>query len=95
VTCALDTYLVPTAADLPDVTTIMIESGGGMGPFGAKGIGEPSSTSSAPAVTNAVADAIGIRLTRLPVSPERILTALKEGQAKRDDAVSRRVPELA
>jgi CO/xanthine dehydrogenase Mo-binding subunit len=78
VTGALDTYLVPTAADMPDVEPIMIESHGGLGPFGAKGLGEPASTSGAPAVTNAVADAIGIRLTELPLTPERILTALKE-----------------
>jgi len=78
VTCALDTYLVPTAADMPDVEAIMLESRGGKGPFGAKGIGEPSSTSGAPAVTNAINDAIGIRLTELPFTPERILTALKE-----------------
>jgi CO/xanthine dehydrogenase Mo-binding subunit len=78
VTCALDTYLVPTAADMPDVEAVMLESRGGLGPFGAKGLGEPASTSGAPAVTNAVADAIGIRLTELPLTPERILTALKE-----------------
>ena len=89
VASALDTYLVPTAADMPDVEPIMLESRGGMGPFGAKGIGEPSSTSGAPAVTNAVADAIGIHLPALPVTPERILTALKErdegaGQAARE-----------
>ena len=78
VTGALDTYLVPTAADMPDVVPIMLESRGGKGPFGAKGIGEPASTSGAPAVTNAIADAIGIRLTELPLTPERILTALRE-----------------
>ncbi len=78
VTSALDTYLVPTAADMPDVVPIMLESRGGMGPFGAKGIGEPASTSGAPAVTNAIADAIGIRLTELPLTPERILSALRE-----------------
>ena len=66
VTGALDTYLVPTAADMPDVVPIMLESRGGKGPFGAKGIGEPASTSGAPAVTNAIADAIGIRLTGAP-----------------------------
>lgn len=81
VTGALDTYLVPTAADMPDVLPIMLESRGGLGPFGAKGLGEPSSTSGAPAVSNAVADAIGIRLTELPLTPERILTALKEREA--------------
>ena len=80
-TCALDTYLVPTAADMPDVEAIMLESRGGLGPFGAKGLGEPASTSGAPAVTNAVADAVGIRLSELPLTPERILTALKERDA--------------
>jgi CO/xanthine dehydrogenase Mo-binding subunit len=98
VTCALDTYLVPTAADMPDVEAIMLESRGGMGPFGAKGIGEPASTSGAPAVTNAVADAIGIRLTELPLTPERILTALKERDGSAGRAVQQppvRVAETA
>ena len=95
VTGALDTYLVPTAADMPDVEPIMLESHGGMGPFGAKGIGEPASTSGAPAVTNAVADAIGIRLTELPLTPERILTALKERDGSAGHAVWERVTETA
>ena len=89
VTCALDTYLVPTAADMPDVLPIMLESGGGIGPFGAKGIGEPASTSGAPAVTNAVADAIGIRLTELPFTPERILTAIKDREGSAAPALER------
>jgi CO/xanthine dehydrogenase Mo-binding subunit len=55
----------------------MLQSGGGIGPFGAKGIGEPSSTSGAPAIANAVADAIGVRINELPLTPERVLTALK------------------
>jgi CO/xanthine dehydrogenase Mo-binding subunit len=81
-TPALDTYLVPTAMDTPDVVPIIIESRGGIGPFGAKGIGEPSSTSGAPAIANAVADAIGVQVTELPLTPERVLTALRaaEGQ---------------
>ncbi len=76
-TPALDTYLIPTSKDSPDVVSIMVESGGGLGPFGAKGIGEPSSTSGAPALANAVADAIGVRITELPLSPERILRAIR------------------
>jgi CO/xanthine dehydrogenase Mo-binding subunit len=95
VTCALDTYLVPTAADMPDVEPIMLQSRGGMGPFGAKGIGEPASTSGAPAVTNAVADAIGIRLTELPLTPERILTALKRQEGSAGQTVRERVSETA
>jgi CO/xanthine dehydrogenase Mo-binding subunit len=77
VTSALDTYLVPTSMDTPDVVPILMESKGGVGPFGAKGIGEPSSTSGAPAIVNAVADAIGIWITELPLTPERVLRALK------------------
>lgn len=89
VTCALDTYLVPTAADMPDVGAVMLESRGGLGPFGAKGLGEPASTSGAPAVTNAVADAIGVRLAELPLTPERILTALRERDASAPPARER------
>jgi CO/xanthine dehydrogenase Mo-binding subunit len=85
VTPALDTYLVPTAKDTPDVVPIMIESRGGVGPFGAKGIGEPSSTSGAPAIANAVADAIGAQIKELPLTPERVLTALR---AVRDERQS-------
>ena len=54
------------------------ESGTGMGPFGAKGIGEPALTPAAPAVANAVADAIGVRIHDLPLTPERVLAALDE-----------------
>ena len=69
-------YLIPTAVDTPDIKTIMIQSGGGVGPFGAKGLGEPSCVSVAPAFTNAVSDAISVRFHELPVTPERILKAL-------------------
>jgi CO/xanthine dehydrogenase Mo-binding subunit len=93
VTGALDTYLVPTAADMPDVLPVVLESGGGKGPFGAKGIGEPSSTSGAPAVVNAIADAIGVRLTQLPCTPERILTAIKEREGSAAPAERERVKE--
>lgn len=78
VTPALDTYLVPTAKDTPDVVPILVQSRGGIGPFGAKGIGEPSSTSGAPALANAVADAVGVRITELPLSPERVLRAIRD-----------------
>lgn len=69
-------YLVPTALDAPHVQTILIESRDGAGPFGAKGVGEPSCNSPAPAVANAVADAIGVRIYDLPITPEKILKAL-------------------
>jgi CO/xanthine dehydrogenase Mo-binding subunit len=71
-------YLIHTAMDAPEVRTIMIESKGGAGPFGAKGVGEPSCVPIAPALSNAVCDAIGVRIFDLPLTPEKILRALKK-----------------
>lgn len=76
-TPSLTEYLLPTSLDVPEMKTIMLESGEGAGPFGARGVGEPSVTSVAPAVANAVADALGVRVCDLPLTPERILRALK------------------
>jgi len=70
-------YLLPTSLDVPDLETIILESGEGAGPFGARGVGEPSVTSVAPAIANAVHDAIGVRICDLPLTPEKIMKALK------------------
>ncbi len=69
-------YLIPTAMDMPRVQSIILESRSGVGPFGAKGIGEPSLTPVAPAIANAVADAIGVRIPDLPITPEKVVNAL-------------------
>ena len=71
-------YLIPTSLDAPEVRAILIESGDGVGPFGAKGVGEPSVNSVAPAIANAVRDAIGVRIFELPLTPEKIVRAVKE-----------------
>ena len=83
-TPSLSEYLIPTSMDFPTTTVIALESGTGVGPFGAKGIGEPSLTPAAPAVASAVADAIGARVHELPLTPERVLAAI-------DPAVKREV----
>jgi len=75
-TPSLSEYLIPTSMDFPTTTVIALESGTGVGPFGAKGIGEPSLTPAAPAVASAVADAIGVRIHELPLTPERVLAAI-------------------
>jgi CO/xanthine dehydrogenase Mo-binding subunit len=75
-TTSFASYLIPSAADVPDVETIVLESGEGLGPFGARGIGEPPIGPPAAALANAVADATGGRLTRLPATPERVLRTL-------------------
>jgi CO/xanthine dehydrogenase Mo-binding subunit len=77
-TPSLSEYLVPTTCDFPTTQAIMLESGSGVGPFGAKGVGEPALTPVAPAVANAIADALGVRLFEIPITPERVLSALDE-----------------
>jgi len=77
-TSSFSEYLIPTSLDAPDVQSILLESGGGVGPFGAKGVGEPSCVSAAPAFANAVCNAIGVRVYHLPLTPEKILKALKK-----------------
>lgn len=77
-TPSLSEYLIPTAMDFPSTKVIILESGSGVGPFGAKGIGEPSLTPAPAAVANAVADAIGARIFDLPLTPEKVLNALDQ-----------------
>ncbi len=81
-TWTLHEYLVPTSKDVPDIETIVLESKTGKGPFGAKGIGEPAITAAAPAVVNAIRDAVGVRIHRIPATAERIFFALKEQETK-------------
>ena len=71
-------YLIPTATDVPDIETIVLEVGAGKGPFGARGIGEPPIGPPPAAIANAIADATGIRLTELPFTPARVYSALQE-----------------
>ncbi|MGQ0668871.1 MAG: xanthine dehydrogenase family protein molybdopterin-binding subunit [Actinomycetota bacterium] len=74
-------YLIPASTDLPDIRPIVLELGEGKGPFGARGIGEPSIAPCAAAIASAVADAVGVRITELPIGPERILDALRTAPA--------------
>ena len=86
ITPSFSEYLMPTAMDMPKVECIILESRSGVGPYGAKGIGEPAMTPVAPAIANAVADAIGVRVFEMPITPERIVKALKRrGDAGRID----------
>jgi len=73
---SFSTYLIPTTVEIPDVVPIVLESGEGMGPFGARGIGEPPVGPPAAAIANAVYDAVGARVTELPLWPETVFRAL-------------------
>ncbi len=72
-------YQLPSVRDLPDeLTPIIVESPHDTGPFGAKGVGETGILGVAPAIANAVRDAVGVRLTTLPMTPESVVAALEE-----------------
>lgn len=71
-------YKLFTAKDAVNIKAPVIETIDPDGPYGAKGIGEPGCVPTAPAVANAVYDAVGVRITDLPITPEKVLAALKE-----------------
>src|SRR5262249_56759124 len=77
-------YRVPLASDLPEVfRAVTQEQGHGPGPFGAKGMGEAGMLPVAAAIANAIEDAVGVRITSLPLSPEKVLEAI-EAKRRRD-----------
>lgn len=71
-------YIVPTTLDMPEVVPIIVEDPEPTGPWGAKGVGEPAFIPAAPAILNAIYDAVGVRITQMPATPERVLAAIKE-----------------
>jgi 4-hydroxybenzoyl-CoA reductase subunit alpha len=71
-------YGFPTAMEMPVVEAIHIDTEDPLGPFGAKEAGEGTQLAPAPAIVNAIADAIGVEFKRLPVTPEMVLEALRK-----------------
>ncbi len=72
-------YKVPTAVDLDfPIELEFVETNDPAGPFGAKGVGEPGIVPTAPAIANAVYDAVGVRVRDLPITPEKLLAAMQE-----------------
>jgi CO/xanthine dehydrogenase Mo-binding subunit len=80
-------YILPTSLDIPQINSIIVEDPDPKSPLKAKGIGEPSLVPTAPAIMNAIYDAIGIRITSLPATPEKILIALKNQKSGKDIGV--------
>jgi CO/xanthine dehydrogenase Mo-binding subunit len=72
----LHDYLIPTIGDVPPVESILIEDPSPVGPFGAKGIGEQALIPTAPAILNAIYDAAGVRIRKLPATPDKVRTAI-------------------
>ncbi len=77
VTETFSDYSIPTVLDMPEVETILVEAGAAIGPFGAKGIGEPALVPTAAAILNAIYDAVGCRIRNVPATPAVVLAALK------------------
>jgi CO/xanthine dehydrogenase Mo-binding subunit/aerobic-type carbon monoxide dehydrogenase small subunit (CoxS/CutS family) len=74
----LHDYLIPTVGDVPPIVVHLIEDPEPLGPWGAKGVGEPALVATAPAILNAIHHATGVRATHLPVTPDRLRAALLE-----------------
>ncbi|MFQ5914176.1 MAG: xanthine dehydrogenase family protein molybdopterin-binding subunit [Nitrospinota bacterium] len=76
-------YRIPTMQDVPDIETFFVESSEPTGPYGAKGVGEPALVPTAAAVANAIYNAVGVRITSLPITPEKVLESLEEKETLR------------
>jgi CO/xanthine dehydrogenase Mo-binding subunit len=75
-------YMIPTSKDVPELVTTIVEHPSTTGPYGVKGTGEFTSNSEAPAIINAIYNAVGVRICDLPARPDKILKGLKEKGAR-------------
>lgn len=75
-------YIIPTSKDMPKMKSIFVEEVEETGPYGAKGLGEPVMLATAPAIINAIYDAIKVRIYDLPATPDKVLLAIAEKKAE-------------
>src|SRR5690606_6656234 len=80
VTDRLARYRIPSIVHTPEIISIVVEDPTAEGPYGAKGVGEIVSIPTTPAITNAIYNAVGVRVTSLPVDQEQIALALRQRQ---------------
>ena len=85
-TPGLAKYILPTSLDVPHVTSIIVEDPDPIGPLGVKGIGEPAMVPTIPAIMNAIYDAVGVRITSLPATPEKVRALLREKERMHAEA---------
>jgi CO/xanthine dehydrogenase Mo-binding subunit len=79
----LGEYMVPTSLDIPDIETHIVEVPISSGPYGAKGVGEPALIPTTPAILNAIANALDVRVTDLPANLENLHRLIRENEKKR------------
>ncbi len=83
-TASLGFYMVPTPQDVPEIECLIVEVPDPAGPYGAKGVSEPATIPTTPAILNAIVDAVGVRVTETPATPERVYRLLQDKD--REDA---------
>jgi 4-hydroxybenzoyl-CoA reductase subunit alpha len=88
-------YRLPTIGEIPPIEVALIESNDPLGPFGAKEGSEGALHGCPPAIANAIADALGLRMNAIPLTPDRVLDALRARQRERRLAALRREKEVA
>jgi len=71
-------YKIPAVGDMPEMIVSFVENEQHDGPFGARGMAEPAMIPSAPAIAIALHNAVGVRMRQIPLTPERVLNAIKE-----------------
>ena len=76
-TLSLGDYKIPTSADIPVLETVLVQGDAGPAPYESKGIGESSNIPIAGAIANAVFDAVGVRITDLPITADKVLAGLR------------------
>jgi CO/xanthine dehydrogenase Mo-binding subunit len=81
-TSTLMDYALPHSQDVPAITPLLVEVPSALGPFGAKGVGEPPVVPVAAAIANAIRDAVGVRMTQIPMTPELVFASLNEEKSK-------------
>jgi CO/xanthine dehydrogenase Mo-binding subunit len=82
VNASLADYKIPAIHDVPAMESELVTAAQESGPFGAKGLGESGTFGVSPAISNAIEDAVGVRLTELPLTPESVLRALRAAQGR-------------
>jgi len=75
-TSTLMDYALPLGKDIPTITALVVEVPSNLGPYGARGVGEPPVVPVAAAIANAIKDAVGARVTQMPMTPERVLASM-------------------